>query len=111
MAVCSPSRSQSELLDRYDEQGNSLTPSLKGPEDASQDIGFHRASFAWSNEGTSWLTPASSNNFHLSIDHELKFAKGVLNIIIGPTGSGKTSLLMALLGELSWIISLRACFF
>lgn len=35
----------------------------------------------------------------LSVDEELIFQKGKINLIIGATGAGKTSLLMALLGE------------
>ncbi|KZS96558.1 P-loop containing nucleoside triphosphate hydrolase protein, partial [Sistotremastrum niveocremeum HHB9708] len=48
-------------------------------------------------------TPSSSSkkrNFRLTIDGDLSFKSGSLNLIIGPTGSGKTSLLMALLGEM-----------
>jgi len=37
------------------------------------------------------------------MDIDIKFAIGKLNIIAGPTGSGKTSLLMALLGEMTKI--------
>lgn len=35
----------------------------------------------------------------LHVEEELVFKRGKINMIIGPTGSGKTSLLMALLGE------------
>ncbi|KAF8876196.1 P-loop containing nucleoside triphosphate hydrolase protein [Gymnopilus junonius] len=67
-------------------------------------IGFQDASFAWSlgDESEFPLTPlASSNNdFTLKIEGELKFKTGGINLIIGPTGSGKTSMLMALLGEM-----------
>ena len=31
------------------------------------------------------------------------FKKGGFNVIVGPTGSGKTSMLMALLGEMHYI--------
>jgi ABC-type Mn2+/Zn2+ transport system ATPase subunit len=34
------------------------------------------------------------------VDLNIEFPVGKLSIICGPTGSGKTSLLMALLGEL-----------
>ena len=37
------------------------------------------------------------------MDLDIKFEIGKLNIIAGPTGSGKTSLLMALLGEMTLI--------
>ncbi len=39
----------------------------------------------------------------LSIDDEVFFPRGKINLIIGPTGAGKTSLLMALLGEMHYI--------
>jgi type II secretory pathway predicted ATPase ExeA len=60
-------------------------------------VGIREASFTWSidNEGT--LTP-SKRKFMLKIEHELVFAQNKINLIVGPTGSGKTSLLMALLG-------------
>lgn len=37
----------------------------------------------------------------LRIDDELLFKRGHINLIVGSTGCGKTSLLMALLGTLS----------
>ena len=39
----------------------------------------------------------------LTIDDEVVFKRGKINLIIGPTGAGKTSLLMALLGEMHFI--------
>ena len=39
----------------------------------------------------------------LHVDEDLFFKRGKLNLIVGPTGSGKTSLLMALLGEMHYI--------
>ncbi|RMY47423.1 hypothetical protein D0864_15074, partial [Hortaea werneckii] len=55
-------------------------------------IGFDKATFSWGGR--------DSDDFKM-IDMDLRFKVGQLNIIIGPTGSGKTSLLMALLGEMS----------
>jgi ABC-type phosphate transport system ATPase subunit len=43
---------------------------------------------------------AAADAFKL-MDIDLKFKTGQLNVIVGPTGSGKTSLLMALLGEMT----------
>jgi ABC-type uncharacterized transport system fused permease/ATPase subunit len=72
-------------------------------------IGFYDASFTWSakypattEDGT--ITP-SLRNFVLRIDGELIFKRGVINLIIGPTGSGKTSILMALLSEMHFVRS------
>lgn len=48
--------------------------------------------------------------FSLHIDGELIFHRGRLNIIVGPTGSGKTSLLMAMLGLWRlWSLSADKC--
>lgn len=55
-------------------------------------IGFDNATFSW---GT-----AGGDDFKM-IDLDLRFRVGQLNVVIGPTGSGKTSLLMALLGEMT----------
>jgi ABC-type multidrug transport system fused ATPase/permease subunit len=65
-------------------------------------LGFQDASFSWTSSPSSGaLTPGMSRRaFKLRIDGELSFHRGGLNIIVGPTGSGKTSLLMALLGEM-----------
>ncbi|KAH9986083.1 hypothetical protein BJV74DRAFT_845474 [Russula compacta] len=65
-------------------------------------IGFQNASFTWSNDGDGTITPAR-RRFTLSVEGELLFKRGCFNLIIGPTGSGKTSLLMALLGEMHFI--------
>ena len=67
-------------------------------------IGFQNASFTWSNDDVNdgVLTPAR-RRFTLRVDGELLFKRGCFNLIVGPTGSGKTSLLMALLGEMHFI--------
>jgi ABC-type multidrug transport system fused ATPase/permease subunit len=65
-------------------------------------IGFNAASFTWSNEDAKALTDGtltpSKRRFRLRIDEELVFKRGKINLIVGVTGAGKTSLLMALLG-------------
>ncbi|KAI6841124.1 bile acid-transporting ATPase [Hortaea werneckii] len=61
-------------------------------DDGEVIIGFDKATFSWGGR--------DSDDFKM-IDMDLRFKVGQLNIIIGPTGSGKTSLLMALLGEMS----------
>jgi ABC-type multidrug transport system fused ATPase/permease subunit len=43
--------------------------------------------------------------FRLRIEDPVVFARSKLNLILGPTGSGKTSLLMALLGEMHYMPS------
>ena len=64
---------------------------------ADERIGFRNATFAWSCDTGGSFTPLK-RNFTLHIEGELLFARGYINVIAGPTGSGKTSLLMALLG-------------
>ncbi|WPK23590.1 hypothetical protein PUMCH_000831 [Australozyma saopauloensis] len=54
-------------------------------------IGFEKANFSWNSK--------SDKDFKLR-DIDIKFHPGKLNVIVGPTGSGKTSLLLALLGEM-----------
>ncbi|QSZ35411.1 hypothetical protein DSL72_008281 [Monilinia vaccinii-corymbosi] len=69
-------------------------------EDGNQMIGFKDATLSWGGKEVS--TDDISTAFRM-MDLNVKFEIGHLNIIAGPTGSGKTSLLMALLGEMSLI--------
>ncbi|KAG6837885.1 hypothetical protein H0H93_013038 [Arthromyces matolae] len=86
-----------ELLDSFSEkEDNNL---LLYSDRLTEEIGFRDASFTWSNDAEGNSTP-SKRNFMLKIDGELEFQRGQINLIIGPTGSGKTSLLMALLERL-----------
>lgn len=61
-------------------------------------IGFQHATFTWA--GKQSHGKDGSKAFRM-IDLDVMFRIGELNIIAGPTGSGKTSLLMALLGEMT----------
>ncbi|KIY66891.1 P-loop containing nucleoside triphosphate hydrolase protein, partial [Cylindrobasidium torrendii FP15055 ss-10] len=84
---------ETELLDEYtnQEHGGNLEHPGK--------IGFSKASFSWSRlEDEIVGIEAPITNFKLQVD-ELVFPANKVTIITGPTGSGKTSLLMALLGE------------
>lgn len=69
-------------------------------EDGNQMIGFKAATFSWGGKEAS--ADEISTAFRL-MNLDIKFEIGELNIIAGPTGSGKTSLLMALLGEMTRI--------
>ena len=77
--------------------------SVRGPD--SPYIGFENASFSWISSNSSHLKSSGENrkpntfNFRLH-NLNIDFAVGKMTVIIGPTGSGKTSLLMALLGEM-----------
>ncbi|KAF8446361.1 hypothetical protein L210DRAFT_3642588 [Boletus edulis BED1] len=62
-------------------------------------IGISHATFSWTKSECSTQTP-QSKYFTLSVHDELIFKHKELNLVTGPTGSGKTSLLMALLGEM-----------
>ncbi|CAE6473454.1 unnamed protein product [Rhizoctonia solani] len=86
-----------ELLDTYTR--TSSTPVIEPTAPDSSAIGFRNASFTWAQRAASTPTP-STRNFRLTIDQELLFHRGKINMIVGPTGCGKTCLLMALLGEM-----------
>ncbi|KAJ5913059.1 hypothetical protein N7504_001942 [Penicillium tannophilum] len=89
-----------EETEKYDQLRDSL---LDGP----TQIGLEKATLTW---GTSKPNPKQSSSssengadaFRL-INMDVNFPLGRLSIIAGPTGSGKTSLLMALLGEMRLI--------
>ena len=69
-------------------------------EDGEPIIGFEKATLTWG--GKDSQNTDNRTAFRM-IDMDLRFVVGRLNIIAGPTGSGKTSLLMALLGEMTLI--------
>ncbi|KAF5389764.1 hypothetical protein D9757_005974 [Collybiopsis confluens] len=98
---------ETELLDIYDTPpGNANTPTsdlgtaVQHP--LRNEIGFQNASFSWYGESDGTTTP-SGRRFVLKIDDKLTFKRGCLNLVTGPTGSGKTSLLLALLGEMHFV--------
>ncbi|KAJ6479415.1 hypothetical protein C8R47DRAFT_1322641 [Mycena vitilis] len=90
---------KTELLDAFDEKE---TPLLTGHTSSDERVGFRNATFSWSKQYDGSLTP-SHRQFLLKIEGDLFFERGRINLVVGPTGSGKTSLLMALLGEMHWI--------
>ncbi|KAI1391546.1 P-loop containing nucleoside triphosphate hydrolase protein [Hypoxylon trugodes] len=73
-----------------------------GPDNVDENgkkvIGFRDATFIWG--GKDAVAADGTMAFRL-IDINVDFKIGKLNIIAGPTGSGKTSMLMALLGEMT----------
>ena len=77
-----------------------LTEASRLDQDA---IGFQNASFTWSNDDADGTFTPAQRRFTLRVHGELIFKRGGFNLIIGPTGSGKTSLLMALLGEMYFV--------
>ncbi|KAJ3879958.1 P-loop containing nucleoside triphosphate hydrolase protein [Lentinula edodes] len=84
-----------ELLDSFE---NSGTTARVSNEEYSDKIGFRNASFTWSKSTGGTASP--SRNFVLTVAGDLHFKPNALNLVVGPTGSGKTSLLLALLGEM-----------
>ncbi|KAJ6604251.1 hypothetical protein DFH09DRAFT_1300496 [Mycena vulgaris] len=96
---------KTELLDSFTEK-DPATVDLFVPADAqAKGIGFCDATFAWSSEKIDGTLTPSRRKFMLKIQGELLFQPGCVNLVVGPTGSGKTSLLMALLGEMHFIPS------
>ncbi|KAF7369374.1 ATP-binding cassette transporter [Mycena venus] len=97
---------ETELLDVFAEKDPN-TSELLVPADAAanEKIGFRDATFAWSSEKTDGSLTPSKRKFMLKIEGEMLFKPGCINLVVGPTGSGKTSLLMALLGEMHFVPS------
>ena len=93
------------MLDQFaDAEKGTERVMLADPSCLDQDvIGFQNASFTWSNDDADATLMPSCHKFTLRVTGELLFKRGRINLIIGPTGSGKTSLLMALLGEMHFV--------
>nr|GAT46155.1 ATP-binding cassette transporter [Mycena chlorophos] len=101
-----------ELLDAYAEKDEATEFfAVAAAEDTPTEIGFKDATFTWSNEAQDGTVTPSRQRFTLRIEEDLLFQRGKINLVLGPTGSGKTSLLMALLGEMHFIhVSPRSWF-
>ncbi|KAG9252175.1 multidrug resistance-associated protein [Emericellopsis atlantica] len=69
-------------------------------EDGVRRIGFRDATLIWGGRDT--VADDGSRAFRL-LEMNVDFQIGKLNIIAGPTGSGKTSMLMGLLGEMTMV--------
>ncbi|CAE6479744.1 unnamed protein product [Rhizoctonia solani] len=91
-----------ELLDSFNDKEGPVILDPNPP--ASDAIGFRNATFTWTRQVPGTPTP-SRRNFRLHIDEEVLFRRGKINMVVGPTGCGKTSLLMALLGEMHFVPS------
>ncbi|KAK7041927.1 hypothetical protein VNI00_008909 [Paramarasmius palmivorus] len=81
-----------ELLDAYVDEHVHEESALH-----REEIGFQNAKFTWEVKQD---TDSSERNFVLHVPDRIVFKDKAINLIIGPTGSGKTSVLMALLGEM-----------
>ncbi|KAF8307152.1 hypothetical protein DL93DRAFT_151027 [Clavulina sp. PMI_390] len=102
---------ETELLDLYTSGTpvGSYTPPSPSDVTARTLMGFHNAQFNWTasyspESGASTpRPPGSRRNFSLRIDGDVSFVPDGLNLVVGPTGAGKTSVLLALLGEMHFI--------
>ncbi|KIJ68829.1 hypothetical protein HYDPIDRAFT_25082 [Hydnomerulius pinastri MD-312] len=93
-----------ELLDEFATQEGKPRLFMQDQTGEESDlIGFREAAFTWSNDSS--RGGALKRRFNLRIDDELFFKSGCINLIVGPTGAGKTSMLMALLGEMHFLPS------
>ncbi|KAJ7457047.1 P-loop containing nucleoside triphosphate hydrolase protein [Mycena latifolia] len=90
---------KTELLDVY-----SSEQCLVVPPENEDVIGFHKANFSWAKAPADSISNSTARKFSLQID-DLVFKKGCVNLIVGQTGSGKSSLLLSLLGETYFIPS------
>ncbi|KAH8113755.1 P-loop containing nucleoside triphosphate hydrolase protein [Phellopilus nigrolimitatus] len=88
------------LLEQLGEGEQAITSEQPG----NDTIGFKACTFSWDpfkhEESTESRRHHARKQFHLRFDDEVTFQRGHINLIVGPTASGKTSLLMALLGEM-----------
>ncbi|CAE6419815.1 unnamed protein product [Rhizoctonia solani] len=82
--------------------------SIKRPDEVldteivSNKIGFQKGTFVWHLNPSEVQDPKSHTNFRLT-DITAEFPLGRLTLITGVTGSGKSSLLAALLGEMTCV--------
>jgi ABC-type multidrug transport system fused ATPase/permease subunit len=87
-----------EYLDEPETDKYAQLITNKKDQDGQPTIGFEKGTFSWG--GKDMNDKTSADAFKL-MDLDIKFKVKALNVVVGPTGSGKTSLLMALLGEMT----------
>jgi ABC-type multidrug transport system fused ATPase/permease subunit len=71
------------------------------PESDEVKLGFKDATFTWGGILPIESNPSINRDPFKLIDLSVDFQVGRLNVIAGPTGCGKTAMLMALLGEMN----------
>lgn len=99
---------QTELLDEFSDAQNDVAGISAQAIVDRNAIGMKNAAFTWaaSDADNSTSTP-SRRTFRLLIEGELTFKSGSINLVLGPTGSGKTSLLMALLRKYTMLLGVE----
>ena len=75
---------ETELLDGYGDEEHEVVPGQSSAVDDSF-IGFRNAAFTWNPEPSNTGADTPSSQFKLTIPGELQFAKGGINLIVGPT--------------------------
>ena len=75
---------ETELLDGYSDEDYEVLPG-RGSALEEGFIGFRNATFTWNPESSTTGTDTPSSQFKLTVPDELQFAKGRINLIVGPT--------------------------
>ncbi|PPQ81919.1 hypothetical protein CVT24_010441 [Panaeolus cyanescens] len=93
---------ETDLLDEFDEKSAERLAKAASHIDEMHEsvIGFKDCVFTW--DALDGDSRPTSRAFRLKIEGELCFRRDCINLIVGPTGAGKTSVLMALLGEMHY---------
>jgi ABC-type multidrug transport system fused ATPase/permease subunit len=87
-----------EYLNEPETDKYSQLISHKEDENGQPILGFEHGTFSW---GSNDMKDKIAAEAFKLMDLDIRFKVGELNVVSGPTGSGKTSLLMALLGEMT----------
>lgn len=89
-------RSKTELLDKKPLASEDTAGGAISTGSFRDEIGFSRCSFSWDTFPSESPTPAAPGTelhtrrrFELQFDGDVIFKKGCLNLIVGPTASGK----------------------
>lgn len=63
---------------------------INAPEfEGERPIGFKACSFSWDTFHNGKKKPTSKGGFELCFEGEISFKRGAVNLILGPTASGK----------------------
>ncbi|KAG0245229.1 hypothetical protein BGW41_002698 [Actinomortierella wolfii] len=111
LSVCLRARVSSGRIDRFlDEEEVEVYSKAKPRKTLPSDpiIGFKNATFTYASKSEQAMIDAATRSGNTLTGHyfelkdlNLEFPVGELSVIAGPTGSGKTTMLLALLGEIS----------